>query len=79
MSLQVCDGTGNPCDDVCGGGGCGRCGGPSCDNGAVTKADNALDFAMKAEDILKAKEGKAKGVHMNVSYKPINSIYSSME
>ena len=53
---------------MCGGGGCGRCGGPSCDNGAVTKADNALDFAMKAEEILKAKEGKAKGVHMNVSF-----------
>ena len=67
----MCDGTGDPCDDVCGGGGCGRCGGPSCDNGAVTKADNALDFAMKAEEILKAKEGRAKGVNMNVSYEQI--------
>lgn len=67
INMMVCDGTGDPCDDVCGGGGCGRCGGPSCDNGAVTKADNALDFAMKAEEILKAKEGRAKGVNMNVT------------
>ena len=64
---QVCDGSGDPCDDVCGGGGCGTCGGPSCDKGAVTKADNALDLAMKAEDILKAKEADAQSLHTNVS------------
>ena len=63
----MCDGTGEPCDDVCGGGGCGVCGGPSCEKGAVTKADNALDLAMKAETLLKVKEEKAQGLHTNVS------------
>ncbi|KAK3579401.1 hypothetical protein CHS0354_029709 [Potamilus streckersoni] len=64
---MVCDGNGNPCDDVCGGGGCGKCGGPSCENGAVTKADNALDLAMKAEELLKVKEQNANHLYKNVS------------
>lgn len=35
--------------DICGGAGCGKCGGISCDQGAVTKAEEALDFANKTE------------------------------
>lgn len=64
--LQVCDGTGDPCDDVCGGGGCGVCGGPSCEKGAVTKADNALDLAMKAEALLNMKEDRSRALYENV-------------
>jgi coxsackievirus/adenovirus receptor len=41
----VCDGRGDPCDDVCGGGGCGKCGGLSCGDGALTKADKAIEHA----------------------------------
>jgi len=67
INSMVCDGTGHPCDDVCGGGGCGVCGGPSCANGAITKADNALDLAMKAETMLKVKERNAQELHSNVS------------
>lgn len=51
---------------MCGGGGCGVCGGPSCEKGAVTKAGNALDLAMKAEDLLKVKEENAQGLYENV-------------
>lgn len=67
INTMVCDGTGEPCDDVCGGGGCGVCGGPSCEKGAVTKADNALDLAMKAEALLKVKEQNARVLHTNVT------------
>ena len=69
--LQVCDGSGDPCDAVCGGGGCGTCGGSSCDKGAVTKADNALDLALKAEALLKVKEGNAQSLNQNVSLSPL--------
>ncbi|XP_052780094.1 laminin subunit beta-1-like [Mya arenaria] len=64
---KVCDRSGDPCDDVCGGGGCGSCGGPSCEKGAVTRADNALDLAMKAETLLNVKENNAQGLATNVS------------
>ncbi|KAL4226155.1 Laminin subunit beta-1 [Mactra antiquata] len=67
INSMVCDGKGDPCDDVCGGGGCGKCGGTSCEKGAVTKADNALDLAMKAENMLRVKEENARSLHTNVS------------
>lgn len=52
---------------MCGGGGCGVCGGPSCEKGAVTKADNALDLAMKAEELLNMKEQQSRTLLSNVS------------
>ena len=52
---QVCDGRGDPCDSRCGGAGCGKCGGLSCSDGAVTKASNALDLARQADDIIREK------------------------
>ncbi|WAR26302.1 LAMB1-like protein [Mya arenaria] len=64
---KVCDRSGDPCDDVCGGGGCGSCGGPSCEKGAVTRADNALDLAMKAETLLNVKENNAQGLATNMA------------
>lgn len=58
----VCDGRGtvSNCDTLCGGAGCGKCGGLSCTQGATTKADNALDLATKADGILKEKEKVAR-------------------
>jgi len=53
---QVCDGQGDPCDSLCGGAGCGKCGGLSCDEGAVTKASSALSVARDAEKILSERE-----------------------
>ncbi|XP_013782951.1 laminin subunit beta-1-like [Limulus polyphemus] len=62
INNMVCDGTGtvDRCDSLCGGAGCEKCGGISCGEGAVTKADNALDLAKEAEKILNQKEGAAK-------------------
>ncbi|XP_063411226.1 laminin subunit beta-1-like [Mytilus trossulus] len=56
LNEMVCDGRGDPCDSVCGGGGCGKCGGISCDGGALTKADNAIDRANQAKLLLDIKE-----------------------
>jgi coxsackievirus/adenovirus receptor len=58
----VCDGRGtvSNCDTLCGGAGCGKCGGLSCTNGATTTADNALDLTTKADGVLKEKEKVAR-------------------
>ncbi|KAF4532826.1 hypothetical protein B566_EDAN002677 [Ephemera danica] len=56
----VCDKRGDPCDQLCGGAGCGLCGGISCEDGAVTKADGALDFATDADKNIKDKEARAE-------------------
>lgn len=55
MFVQVCDGRGNPCDNTCGGAGCGKCGGISCGEGAVSKATNAMDFSKRADLVLQEK------------------------
>jgi laminin, beta 1 len=53
---QVCDGNGDPCDSLCGGAGCGKCGGSaSCHDGAVTLADNAISMANRSEHALRIK------------------------
>lgn len=60
INEMVCDKRGEPCHSVCGGGGCGVCGGEqSCGDGAVKKAENALDLARQAEELLKIKERNA--------------------
>ena len=68
MSSKVCDGRGDPCDSLCGGGGCGKCGALSCDEGAVTKADNALSLAREAEGLLRNRQAESeemmRGVRM---------------
>ena len=62
INQMVCDGRGTVtnCDTLCGGAGCGKCGGLSCTEGATTKAENALDLATKADGVLKEKEKKAR-------------------
>lgn len=64
----MCDKRGEPCHPVCGGGGCGVCGAEqSCENGAVKKAENALDLARKAEELLTIKERNATDLLSKVS------------
>ena len=41
---------------MCGGGGCGKCGGLSCGDGALTKADKAIEHANNAKEKLDSKE-----------------------
>lgn len=56
----MCDKRGEPCDPLCGGAGCGVCGGLSCEHGAVTKADRALGVARDAEKAIREKETDAE-------------------
>lgn len=50
----------NSCDQMCGGALCDRCGGISCGEGATTKANNALDLAKQAMELLNQKYNQAK-------------------
>lgn len=59
LNHLVCDGQGEPCDALCGGGGCGKCGALSCAEGAVTKSENALNMAREAETILRTRHDQA--------------------
>ena len=56
----MCDGTGDPCDSLCGGGGCGKCGALSCDEGAVNKAENALNLAQEARGVLRTRQSETE-------------------
>ncbi len=63
----MCDGRGDPCDSRCGGGGCGRCGGTSCDEGAVIKSGNAKDLARRADAELMEKQAIVSDMLRDVS------------
>ena len=59
----VCDGkttVDQPCDELCGGAGCDKCGGLSCLNGALSRADEAVKAANNADALLIEKDGKAE-------------------
>lgn len=60
LNDAVCDGRGDPCDSLCGGGGCGKCGALSCEEGSVTKAENALGLAKEAEGILRNRQSESE-------------------
>ncbi len=62
----MCSSQEYPCDDVCGGAGCGKCGGLSCD-GTVDRTKNALEFARGAEDTLRNKEEEVNSMLTEVS------------
>ena len=64
---KVCDGAGDPCDGVCGGAGCGKCGGGlSCDQGAVTKSIQAVELANQSQTILVVKQREVESVFTRV-------------
>jgi len=68
VSLEVCDGAGDPCDAACGGAGCGTCGGGvSCDEGAVTKSIQAVDLANQSQSILVVTKREIDIVYNSVS------------
>lgn len=56
---------------LCGGAGCGFCGGLSCEAGAFTKAERAYKFAKDAEKHIRDKEAKAEELYRGVSRKNI--------
>lgn len=68
LNEQVCDKRGDPCDSLCGGAGCGKCGGISCEKGALTRAETALNYAKDTEKIIKEKEQQADELIRAVSH-----------
>lgn len=68
LNEQVCDKRGDPCDSLCGGAGCNKCGGISCENGALTRAESALNYAKDTEKTIKEKEQQADDIIRAVSH-----------
>jgi len=63
LNKAVCDGDTSveePCDQLCGGAGCNKCGDVSCGEGALTKAQDAVTDAKEAEKILREKNIRAE-------------------
>lgn len=67
LNLQMCGDNVTDCSAVCGGAGCGFCGGLSCDVGAVTKANQALDVAKQQAVKIKSHKDEAEQLLRNVS------------
>ena len=70
LNKQVCDGettVDEPCDSLCGGAGCGKCGGISCLSGALSKAEEAVKSAESADKLLVEKERSAEQVLLDIS------------
>lgn len=68
LNEQVCDKRGEPCDSLCGGAGCNKCGGISCEKGALTRAETALNYAQDTEKIIKEKEQQADDLIRSVAH-----------
>jgi coxsackievirus/adenovirus receptor len=68
LNEQICDKRGDPCDSLCGGAGCNKCGGISCEKGALTKAETALNYAKDTEKIIKEKEQQVDELIRSVSH-----------
>lgn len=68
LNEQVCDKRGDPCDSLCGGAGCNKCGGISCEKGALTRAETALNYAKDTEKIIKEKEEQADDLIRSVAH-----------
>lgn len=67
LNQDMCGRNVSDCSDVCGGAGCGHCGGLSCDAGALTKANQALDLAKQQSDKIKNHKDEAEQLLRNVS------------
>merc|ERR1719412_3246293 len=70
LNHQVCDGqtsVDEPCDQLCGGAGCGKCGGISCLDGALSKAGEAVKSAELADKLLRQKDSEAQQVLTQIS------------
>ena len=69
VNEKVCGGRAAPgeCNDLCGGAGCGFCGGPACQDGAKTKAEIARNISVEAGALLEKKQLEAELLKKNVS------------
>lgn len=66
LNLQMCGDNVTDCSSVCGGAGCDFCGGLSCDAGAVTKANQAMDVAKRQAAKVKVHKDEAEQLLRNV-------------
>lgn len=67
LNQDMCGKNVTDCSEVCGGAGCGFCGGLSCDAGAMTKATQALDVAKQQATMIKDHKDEAEQLLRNVS------------
>lgn len=79
LNEKICDKRGDPCDNLCGGAGCNHCGGLSCEKGAFTRAEKALNYVKDAEKIIKQKEDVAEDLirSVRIVFNPFPSILLS--
>ncbi|XP_071442864.1 laminin subunit beta-1 isoform X2 [Hetaerina americana] len=75
----VCDKRGEPCDPLCGGAGCGKCGGIPCENGAMAKSESALKYALNAGEIIATKEGKTEEVLRGIAQAKLETMRAHAE
>lgn len=66
LNLRMCGNNVTDCSTVCGGAGCGFCGGLSCHAGAVSKANQALDVAKQQAAKIKSHKDEAEQLLRNV-------------
>lgn len=59
LNEAVCGAATGDCDELCGGAGCGSCGGPTCSLGSLTKSQEALEYAGEAARMLEEKQAAA--------------------
>ncbi|XP_012542845.2 laminin subunit beta-1 [Monomorium pharaonis] len=67
LNLRMCGDNVTDCSTVCGGAGCGFCGGLSCHAGAVSKANQALDVAKQQAAKIKSHKDEAEQLLRNMS------------
>ncbi|XP_046407142.1 laminin subunit beta-1 isoform X2 [Ischnura elegans] len=80
LNEHVCDKRGEPCDPLCGGAGCGKCGGIiPCENGAVSKSEAALKYAVDAGDIIATKEEKTEEVLRGIAQAKLETMRAHAE
>lgn len=68
-----------PCDSLCGGAGCGKCGGLSCLNGALSKAQEAVRSAETADGMLVDKDRQAERVLLDITKAHSKAVMASGE
>ena len=81
LNNQVCDGqttVDEPCDSLCGGAGCGKCGGISCLDGALSKAGEAVKSAEQADKLLREKDSEAQQILGKISQVCVISFSKSI-
>ncbi|EDW03702.1 laminin subunit beta-1 [Drosophila grimshawi] len=74
LNNQVCGKPGDPCDNLCGGAGCGKCGGfLSCEHGARAHSEEALKVAKDTELAITSKKDEADQIIRSLTQAKLNA------